>query len=422
MHAHLRRVLRLTATVLLSAGAVLGSVHTAHADAADFYLPPNTLPGTVNGELLRSEPFSAAEFTRLALLMPVGSATRVMYRSSDARGAAVAVTGTVLTPSAAWNGPGPRPLITYAIGTHGSGDACAPSKLLADTIELDATGMPMLEYDLVDLWLLLNRGFSVAVTDYQGLGTPGGHPYMQPLPAAHNVLDAARAAIRLGVAEAAAPIGIWGYSQGGGAAAAAAEQAPEYAPELDLRGVVAGAATADPAETLRYNDSNLMTILNGFFVAGLVETDPELAPRVEALLSPAGLRMVQRVSQQCVPGGTLTAAYHSTTEYTATGQTLMDALSSDPEIRCALDGFVLGTRAPAVPALVTVNVNDDTVPVSVVYALRDRWRAHGADVSELSVDTPALPALLSSLGTGHITASVLSGSPAVSWLADRLAR
>ncbi|WP_067817042.1 lipase family protein [Nocardia inohanensis] len=419
MHAYLRRVQRLTATTLLVAGAVLGSVHTANA-APDFYLPPNPLPGSVNGDLIRSEPFSPAEFSRLALLLPINSATRIMYRSSDAQEAPVAVTGTVLTSSAAWTGPGTRPMVTYAIGTHGAGDACAPSKLLADTIELDATSMPMLEYDLVDLWLLLNRGFTVAITDYQGLGTPGGHPYMQPLPAAHDVLDAARAAIRLGAADPATPIGIWGYSQGGGAAAAAAEQAPAYAPDLDLRGVVAGAATADPAETLRYNDSNLMTILNGFFVAGLVDTNPDLAPRVRALLSPAGLQLVQRVSNQCVPGGTLTAAYHSTTEYTASGQTLMDALASDPEIRCAMDSFVLGTRAPTIPALVTVNVNDDTVPVSVVYALRDRWRSQGANVSELSVDTPALPALLTTLGTGHITASVLSGSPAVSWLADLL--
>lgn len=90
----------------------------------------------------------------------------------------------------------------------------------------------MIEPQTLDLSALLARGFSVVVTDYQGIGTPGGHAYLQPVPESHAVLDAARAAIRLGVTAPNAPVGIWGYSQGGGAAAAAAEQARSYAPDL----------------------------------------------------------------------------------------------------------------------------------------------------------------------------------------------
>jgi predicted esterase len=41
------------------------------------------------------------------------------------------------------------------------------------------------------------------------------------------------------------PLAFWGYSQGGGAAASAAELASSYAPELDVVGSYAGAPPAD---------------------------------------------------------------------------------------------------------------------------------------------------------------------------------
>jgi pimeloyl-ACP methyl ester carboxylesterase len=75
-------------------------------------------------------------------------------------------------------------------------------------------------------------------TDYQGLGTPGPHPYLLLRPEAYSVLDSARAVLR-------GPFGllnrvvIVGQSQGGGAAFATAGIAPDYAPEIDIRGAVA---------------------------------------------------------------------------------------------------------------------------------------------------------------------------------------
>ncbi|MCW1007247.1 lipase family protein, partial [Streptococcus anginosus] len=64
---------------------------------------------------------------------------------------------------------------------------------------------------------------------------------------AHAVLDAVRAAAQVsgsGVTSTA-PVALAGYSQGGGAAAAAAELASDYAPELDLKGAYVGAPPAD---------------------------------------------------------------------------------------------------------------------------------------------------------------------------------
>ncbi len=94
---------------------------------------------------------------------------------------------------------------------------------------------------------MLARGYSVAVTDYEGLGTPGSHTYMARASQAHAVLDVVRAAQRLGNPElvAGGPVALAGYSQGGGASAAAVELAAQYAPELNLKGAYAGAVPAD---------------------------------------------------------------------------------------------------------------------------------------------------------------------------------
>lgn len=54
-----------------------------------------------------------------------------MYHSRSTAGADIAVTGTVLTPTSAWTGAGPRPVVGFAVGTQGPGPQCAPSKQLS---------------------------------------------------------------------------------------------------------------------------------------------------------------------------------------------------------------------------------------------------------------------------------------------------
>lgn len=281
--APLRQVAASAAWVLLTTTAVF--VLSGRANA-DFYAPPPATSDTAAGTVLRSEPLAIMGGSPLADLLPVAAATRIMYRSTDTAGSPVITTGAVLVPSTGWSGPGPRPLITYAVGTHGAGDSCAPSKLLADGLLVDGASVPIAEFNIPDLIALLTRGFTVVLTDYRGLGTPGPAPYFQPLPQAYDVLDAARAAINIGAATADTPIGIWGYSQGGGAAAAAAEEAREYAPDLNIKAAVTAAVPANIAEVLRFNDtSTTLHAITGYFLNGLIGTHPELTARITALLN-----------------------------------------------------------------------------------------------------------------------------------------
>ena len=130
------------------------------------------------------------------------------------------------------------PVISYAHGTTGSADACAPSR------GYDTRGIVSYAYPLLRRWL--KAGYAVVRTDYDGLGTPGVHTYVVGRSEGRAVLDVVRAAQRLGAGPtAASPVGFYGYSQGGGGAAQAAQLAASYAPELQVKGTAAGGIPAD---------------------------------------------------------------------------------------------------------------------------------------------------------------------------------
>lgn len=97
-------------------------------------------PGTTGqpGDVVSAAP---AVFTMDPVLhtpVPGVRVTRVLYRSTTAAGEPNTVSGTVLVPTTAY--PGRRPLVGYAVGTHGLGDDCAPSHETRPTCSPDRTG------------------------------------------------------------------------------------------------------------------------------------------------------------------------------------------------------------------------------------------------------------------------------------------
>jgi alpha-beta hydrolase superfamily lysophospholipase len=190
-----------------------------------FYAPPAPLPKRAPGRLIRAERIRA----------PVGArAWRVLYHSRALDGRDVAVSGIVVAPRGPVP-PGGRPVVSWAHGTTGLSDRCAPSRSPAAATALE--------------WApeLLARGYVVAATDYEGLGTPGPHPYLVGESEGRSVLDVARVAGDLAAAGAGTTVVVAGHSQGGQAALFAGELAPRYAPELRVRGVAALAPTTEMA-------------------------------------------------------------------------------------------------------------------------------------------------------------------------------
>ena len=159
-------------------------------------------------------------------------AARVLYRSTSGdTGAPTVVSGSVFVP----RGEPPArgwPVVAFAHGTTGINGECGPS--LSDTLRnLVAAAR-----------LLTDRGYAVALPDYQGLGTKGVHPYADSRTAGLNVIDAVRA-LRNTFPHVSDRWAAVGDSQGGGASWAADEQAADYAPELHLVGAVATSPAAD---------------------------------------------------------------------------------------------------------------------------------------------------------------------------------
>jgi len=180
----------------------------------------------------------------------------------------VAVSGLLFVPK----GKPPEggwPLLAWAHGTVGMADICAPSW----------AGLPLRVEALLNTWL--ERGFAVVATDYQGLGTPGPHPYMAVRPAAYGVLDSIRAAQHVS-SEIGKKVVLAGYSQGAAAVLGAGFFQPSYAPDLDIRGIVASGVpytTPETVSSMRQDTANQVsyTLMYPLYLALMAQqSDPTL--------------------------------------------------------------------------------------------------------------------------------------------------
>lgn len=198
----------------------------------DFYQTPNLREGLRPGDLMRTRPVFTPQLDGAA------DAWQIVYVSSNSRSQLIAASAIVLIPDTAPE-PGTTAILLYCPPFHGLGGPCAPSQLLA-------TGS---EPDTAPIEAALARGWAVAIADGHGLGIgPGPHTFLAARTGARLVLDLARAVYRGANLELPiAPVVVWGYADGGRVAAATGELQPWYAPEVDLRGVAAGAVASDLA-------------------------------------------------------------------------------------------------------------------------------------------------------------------------------
>lgn len=159
------------------------------------------------------------------------SSIKVMtYNMTNVQGKTATATAMVLFPKAIQPKDGYR-VVVWEHGTVGVGDGCAPSKnainprfkILAET--------------------LLAAGYVIIAPDYEGLGTPGVHPYLNLSSEAKSALDAVKAAKEHYGTQLKGDWMSIGQSQGGHASLGTAEFANT---DVSYKGAVAGA----PASSL----------------------------------------------------------------------------------------------------------------------------------------------------------------------------
>lgn len=343
---------KLKAGALALSAALLTPV-AAHAavegpSGMDFYDIPS-INTNQNGDLIWYRDASV----NLGAGAPLAKAYNVMYRSTDSLGAENAVTGTVLISSNEWSGAGERPTLSYAVGTHGLDQSCAPS------LQLQAGS----DYEIRNIRAALEKGYAVLVTDYQGYTTGATPTYLAGESQAHAALDIFRAASQIPRAgiDAEAPAAVWGFSQGGQTAAWVGQIADDYAPELDLVGVASGGTPADfPVVADYLNGSTGASFLLGGII-GLAEQYPDDIP-VDQLASANGKAAIADYKNKCTFEFLFDYMNESLSSYTV-GNKDLDELLMVPSIGQRINEQNLGGEGADVPVLLYHGTADEFIPI-----------------------------------------------------------
>ena len=260
-----------------------------------FYTPPKPLPAGKPGAVIWSRPAS-----KQASLTAAGRNLTVLYRSTDTSGKPIAVSGLVSIPK----GKAPKggwPVISWSHGTTGIADACAPSR---DSATSPVRGYVEYVHPVLNAWI--KAGYAVVRSDFQGLGTPGLHPYLVGHSEANGAIDIVRAARGLDAGVGRTWVSA-GHSQGGQAALFAAADGPSRAPELQLKGVAAFAPASHILEQVNaakaFTTPSGLSGLGALFVGGIDATGKA---KPADILTPAALALYPQVDTTCLPQ--LTAA------------------------------------------------------------------------------------------------------------------
>ncbi|WP_434728066.1 alpha/beta hydrolase [Acinetobacter sp. PVC-6A] len=190
--------------------------------------PSGTPTNNIQKPVVKVEAYTSTNLGSVA-----AESSILTYKMLGQSGQEVQATSLVFTPNT--QPPvGGWPIVVWAHGTTGVADVCAPSKAaLADSTK-----------DLISK--LLAAGYVVVAPDYEGLGTPGIHPFLNVKSEAFSITDAVVATRNYLSQRNLLTSKKWvtvGHSQGGHAALGAAQYASRA--QLDYKGTVAVAPASN---------------------------------------------------------------------------------------------------------------------------------------------------------------------------------
>ncbi|KAA0085953.1 triacylglycerol lipase [Mycolicibacterium sp. P9-64] len=414
-----RTVALLLALVVTAASFLAAPAHADESRYFAFYTPPQPLPEGRNGDLIRTEPSRLVLEPSGQLGAFVGTGTRIMYRSTDATGKPVAVTGTYIEPDNPWPGNGPRPLLAYATAPYGMGEQCAPSRLFNQGIHasLDTGFDLMFNLDEGFIATLLARGYAIVVTDGVGMGVhgPQAPQFLNRVAGGTALLDAARAAKQLpGTSlDPHGPVAFWGWLAGGHAALAASELAAAYAPELNIVGTYANAAPVDLIATLPSIDGGFLAGSLGWVLKGIQEAYPDTAQPIWDALTPRGAEMLANTSRQCMMQTGIDYEFRHLQPWFKGD--LFEMVQQDP-FKSILGMQRIGNVKPTGPVYLSHNRWDPFGPYLAVVATAKDWCAQGGDVT---LWTNEEPPFLNKLAVNALLPAFVDGERSMAWLTDR---
>ncbi|MEV0648229.1 lipase family protein [Phytomonospora sp. NPDC050363] len=338
------------------------------------------------GTLLQSRPLPQR-------LWPTGAsaAHRISYQGMGYHGGGRLVTGSVFIPAGGEPDHG-FPVIGFAHGTTGLSDSAAPSR----------SGLPRLERDHVAKWLA--AGYAVAATDYEGLATPGPHPYFNGEAVADDIVDAVRAAHQLGHSLARDWLAV-GFSQGGHAALYCAHIATAYAPELAFKGTVALAPAVSLnrlVATATADGEGPLSPLLPLILAGMSVTHPGFTASIG--LTATGRRLVGQAANATLRDMFIAVRGVTNDDAGITG------IAADPIVEATLRAASVPVSFLDRPVLVSASRTDAVVPYLAAADFVSLLRETNTAVHHRDYDGPDHAGMLTD---GH--------PGALSWAGEHLA-
>ncbi|MEN0106376.1 MAG: lipase family protein [Pseudomonas sp.] len=364
-----------------------------------FYTPPTLAPGQ-HGDLIWARPL-----TNQAALPSAGQNWLVLYRSTDVAGQPVAVSGTVAIPKGTAPAGG-WPVLSWTHGTTGIADICAPSR---NDPDYPAREYVNLMSASLDPWL--QRGYAVVQTDYQGLGTPGTHPYLVGDSEARGAIDIVLAARQLNPALGKNWL-VMGHSQGGQAAIYTAARAPDYGQGLNLKGAIAIAPASHLSTLVAYSQAHPDTNANAYaalITAGIGAAATGLD--TNAMLSAEGKKRIRLVEERCVAG------LAAPDGWTLKTRELVQANADYSALNGALASLSDSENTrPQVPLLVLQADNDEVVPAPLTAKMVTRFKTLGVEVDARNYHIGDRGTIRSN----HQATVPVSAAAALQWAQERL--
>jgi pimeloyl-ACP methyl ester carboxylesterase len=201
------------------------SMSAVYADPpmAPFYQAVSKLtPNGKLGQVIKQE--------KIQTSIAGAQAWRIAYISSDVGERKTIATALVVAPLGKAPAQG-RAVMAWAHGTTGTAQNCGPSQMTDPAVSLNEyflmNGNSWADYGLASLEALIKEGYVVVGTDYQGQGGGGKHQYAVAITQAKDTIDSIRAVASMKETGAGKQAIVYGWSQGGGTAIAAASM-PDY--------------------------------------------------------------------------------------------------------------------------------------------------------------------------------------------------
>ena len=380
-----------TALVLAVGGVAISvAVHrAAPGEPGPFYTAPSPLPDGPPGTIVRTEVIDGFH--------PGATTYRVLYTSTGYDGSPTAVSGIIVVPDSP-PPPEGREIIAFTHGTVGVATNCSPSLQ-------GRKALPV--YEGLDEFVA--DGYVVAATDYQGLGTPGPHPYLVGASEAMNALDSVRAARNVDAAHAGTDFAVWGHSQGGQAALFTGQLAASYAPELHLVGVAAGAPPTNLVELFKVN---IETTVGKILISMALQSWSRVYndASLDQIVTPSARPAVKSIAERCL--------YDQTQILAAVPSSLLLGLTflSTPPWEIEPWKTIIAQNTPGaaptgVPMIITQGSADPIMTPDVTRQFVSELCANGE-----TVDYRVLS------GVGHLEAGHVAAPEVAAWIADRFAR